>query len=423
VTAGLPDQPAATPAATPERADGATGYGYDAILLTGFGGPEGPDDVLPFLRNVTSGRGVPDERLAEVAEHYRALGGTSPINEQTRNLRDAVQAELVDRGIALPVLWGNRNWHPYLAETVKAARESGRHRLLGVTTSAYSSYSSCRQYREDFAAALLASESLGTVTIDKVRPYYDQPGFLEPFIDATVDVLRTALAARLDADDIEVVFTTHSLPSAMADASGSATFDEHGDGGAYRRQHLAACRAVMAGVGEQLTELPGEIRWQLAFQSRSGGPTVPWLEPDIGDALRALAADGRRAVIVVPIGFVSDHVEVIWDLDTEAARLAADLELSFWRVPTPGTDTRFVAGLVDLIAERLGRGLPHAPMVELPARPEFCAAGCCVNLSGPKPTTAGQDSVDDWTGLDVARQQLVGSGICARPSGTGDSSR
>jgi len=405
------DDTAATRVPIDDIVAGTVGYPYDAILLAGFGGPEGPDDVLPFLRNVTRGRGVPEDRLTEVARHYQVLGGLSPINEQTAALRDGLQDELIDRGIRLPVLWGNRNWEPYLADTVAAARDSGRTRLLALTTSAYSSYSSCRQYREDFAAALLDSRSLGGITIDKIRPYFDQPGFIEPFVDAAAHAVRSALAARIGIQDVEVVFTTHSIPAAMADSSGSPELSDSGDGGAYVAQHLAACRTVMDGVAEQLRDVPGEVRWQLAYQSRSGSPQTPWLEPDIAEVLRLAAADGHRAVIVAPIGFVSDHVEVIWDLDTEAAEIAGDLGLGFWRLPTPGTDPRFVAGLADLIAERLGRGLQHSQIVGLPPRPDFCAARCCPNLRGPKPTTAGQDSAADWSGTGAAVELLAASGI------------
>lgn len=383
---------------------------YDGVLIAGFGGPEGQDDVMPFLRNVTRGRGIPDERLEEVAHHYRTLGGTSPINAQTRALRDALQDELTDRNIHLAVLWGNRNWHPFMAETIDAARDSGRLRLLAVATSAYSSYSGCRQYREDFGGALLATDAVGQVRIDKIRPYYDQPGFLEPFADATSAAVRSALDAGFAPDELEIVFTTHSVPDSMADSSGSATLGDHGDGGAYVAQHRAACGYVV----DRLVRDNGflsDVGWQLAYQSRSGAPSTPWLDPDINDVLRALATAGRRAVIVVPIGFVSDHVEVIWDLDTEAAETAADLGLAFWRVPTPGVDPRFVSGLADLVAERLGRGLPHEALLALPVRPDFCAPGCCVNARTTKPTTAGQDSARDWAGTDVPTERLVASGI------------
>ena len=369
--------------------------GYDAILLAGFGGPEGQDDVLPFLRNVTRGRGIPDERLEEVATHYRAMGGISPINNQNRELLDALRTELADRSIALPVFWGNRNWDPYLADTVTEAKQQGRVRLLAIATSAYSSYSSCRQYRENFAQALIDTDSVGTVTIDKIQPYFDQPGFLDPFVDATAKAVRQAIDAGFTPDEIEVVFCTHSIPDSMADTSGSATLGDHQRGGAYVTQHLAAGQYVIDRIVADSAFLQG-IRWQLAYQSRSGAPSTPWLEPDINDVLTGLAADGRRAVICVPIGFVSDHMEVIWDLDTEAAQTAADLDLAFWRVPTPGVDPRFVTGLIDLVAARLGRGLPRESVLSVQTRPNFCAPGCCVNARGVRPTTGGQDSADDW---------------------------
>ena len=279
--------------------------GYDAVLLAGFGGPEGPDDVMRFLRNVTRGRGIPEERLVEVSHHYQALGGSSPINEQNRLLRAALEAELTRRGISLPVLWGNRNWAPYLADTITAAHADGQRRLLGVATSAYSSYSSCRQYREDFGLALSGTGLVGSVRIDKVRPYFDRPGFRLPFAEGTVDAARRAIAAGLDIADLEIVFTTHSIPVTMADTSGSAELDDHRPGGAYVTQHLAVARAVIEHVTAELGSSPS---WQLAYQSRSGPPSMPWLDPDINDVIDDLAAAGRRGVVVVPIGFVSDHV-------------------------------------------------------------------------------------------------------------------
>ncbi len=371
---------------------GRPGSAYDAVLLTGFGGPEGPDDVMPFLRNVTRGRGIPEERLVEVAEHYLTLGGVSPINAQNRTLRAALQDELQRRDIILPVLWGNRNWQPYLADEVAAADRAGMRRLLGVATSAYSSYSSCRQYREDFAAALIDADVVDKVTVDKVRPYFDQTGFLVPFAEGTRDAVAALVAAGIESPQIEVVFTTHSIPTGMADSSGSAELGEHGNGGAYVAQHLIACRFVADRLHTEYPELP----WQLAYQSRSGPPQMPWLEPDVNDVIAGLPRVGRRAVVVVPIGFVSDHVEVIWDLDTEAAQTAAEHGLAFARVPTPGADPRFVSTLADLVIERLtGDAAPDSPTGAEP-RPDFCAAGCCRNLRAVKPTTAGVDSDSDW---------------------------
>lgn len=406
--------------------------GYDAVLLAGFGGPEGPDDVMPFLRNVTRGRGIPEERLVEVSHHYLALGGSSPINEQNRLLQRALQTELDRRGVTVPVLWGNRNWAPYLADVIAGAASDGYVRLLGVATSAYSSYSSCRQYREDFGMALSATGLVGSVRIDKVRPYFDRPGFRAPFADGTVAAVRGAMDAGIDITDVEVVFTTHSIPLTMADTSGSAELDDHRPGGAYVTQHLAVANAVMDHLRGELGESP---TWQLAYQSRSGPPSMPWLDPDINDVIDDLAAAGRRSVVVVPIGFVSDHVEVVWDLDNEAAETAARHGMHFVRVRTPGVDPRFVAGLADLITERLDSEPVHAqgegtaskgrandgqgaagPVVDngLPGatrRPDFCASRCCANSRVTKPTTAAVDSAADWSDLNVDPALLVASGI------------
>ncbi len=378
---------------------------YDGVLLAGFGGPEGPDDVLPFLRNVTRGRGVPEQRLHEVAEHYLALGGVSPINEQNRALRAALEAELRRRGVDIPVLWGNRNWSPYLSDTVRTAHRAGLRSLLGVATSAYSSYSSCRQYREDFAAALLDADLLGRLRIDKLRPYCDHPGFLGAFADGVAVAGRDAAASGLSGDEVTVVFTTHSIPLTMADASGAPDEDR-----LYVEQHLAACREVVRLAGSRLG---GEPRWQLAYQSRSGPAQIPWLEPDVNDVIDALADSGTRGVIVVPIGFVSDHVEVIWDLDTEAARTAAGRGLWFRRVATPGVHPGFVAGLVELIMERLGGASERATSATaLPIRPDACPVGCCRPRT-IRPTTAGADSGADWRDTGVDPAMLAASGITA----------
>lgn len=388
--------------------------GYDAVLLAGFGGPEGPDDVMPFLRNVTRGRGIPDERLVEVSHHYQALGGRSPINEQCRALQSALQAEL-----DLPVLWGNRNWAPYVADVVRDAQQAGQVRLLGVATSAYSSYSSCRQYREDFGMALQSTDLIGSVRIDKVRPYFDLPGFRAPFVEGTVAALRDAAAAGVDVGDLEIVFTTHSIPTTMADSCGSASLGDHGDGGAYVAQHLAVAAAVIEEVAATVGAVPA---WQLGYQSRSGPPSVPWLEPDVNDVITALAAAGRRGVVVVPIGFVSDHVEVIWDLDREAADTAREAGLFFARVGTPGTDHRFVADLAAVIRQRLAAaedtdntdtdtGSRFPGLTGVIRRPDLCASRCCVNARVTRPTTAAVDSAIDWRGLAVDPDRLAASGI------------
>jgi len=391
--------------------DGPPMLRYDAVLLAGFGGPEGPDEVMPFLRNVTRGRGIPDERLVEVSHHYLALGGTSPINAQNRSLRAALETELRRRGVNLPVLWGNRNWAPFLSDVIVAASDAGRLRLLGLATSAYSSYSSCRQYREDFGMALQSTGLVGKVRIDKVRPYFDRPGFIQPFIDGATTALRDAVAAGIAPDDLEIVFTTHSIPSAMAATAGSAVLGDNTDNGAYVDQHLAVCTVVADSLSNSFGTA---INWQLAYQSRSGPPSMPWLEPDVNDVIAGIAGAGRKAVVVVPVGFVSDHVEVVWDLDNEAKETAASQGLWFRRVSTPGTDPRFVSALVDLLVDRLkpGSSPPDRPSpTGLPARPDFCAAGCCANLRGVKPTTAGQDSAADWPLVGPDAAVLAGSGL------------
>lgn len=390
---------------------GARTLEYDAVLLAGFGGPEGPDDVMPFLRNVTRGRGIPDERLVEVSHHYLALGGSSPINEQNRNLRAALETELRARGVELPVLWGNRNWDPFVSDVITGAAARGQVRLLGLATSAYSSYSGCRQYREDFGLALASTGLVGTVRIDKVRPYYDRPGFLAPFIDDTRTAVQEALSAGLALGEIEVVFTTHSIPMTMATSAGSDALGDHDGTGAYVNQHLAVCRVIM---GELSTWFGSTVSWQLAYQSRSGPPSMPWLEPDINDVIRTLGAQGRRGVVVAPVGFISDHVEVVWDLDNEAMETAAASGIWFRRVATPGTDPRFVSALVDLLMDRLEPGLAPAGRTSptgLPPRPDFCAVGCCRNARGAKPTTAAQDSAADWQELGVDPGALIASGI------------
>jgi ferrochelatase len=383
----------------------ASAPGWDAVLLAGFGGPEAPDDVMPFLRNVTRGRGVPEERLIEVSHHYAALGGVSPINAQNRALREALEQELSRRGIDLPVLWGNRNWAPYITDVVQQAYRDGRPRLLGVATSAYSSYSSCRQYREDFGKALQTTDLVGEVRIDKVRLYYNHPGFLLPFVDGVVTAIAQAATAGLAVDDLEIVFTTHSIPVIMAESSGPAGTPAPG---AYVSQHLAGSQFVIDAAQQRLGA-GATLSWQLAYQSRSGPPQMPWLEPDINDVIAELAAAGRRGIVVVPIGFVSDHVEVVWDLDNEALETATAHGLFFARVPTPGTDPRFVSALADLVAERLDPSLPRAALTAGGPAPDRCGAGCCRNLRAVQPTTAAVDSADDWPEVD--RDRLLASGV------------
>lgn len=380
---------------------------YDAVLLVSFGGPEGQDDVLPFLRNVTRGRGIPDERLEEVAHHYRHFGGVSPINAQCRALRAALGEELTRRGLDLPVYWGNRNWDPYLADALREAHAAGHRRLLAVVTSAYSSYSSCRQYREDLAAALAETGLDGELEVHKVRQYFDHPGFVAPFVTGTRDAVRavlTELGAGAHASDVHVLFSTHSIPTPTALASGPPEADL-GPEGAYGAQHRAVAEVVMASLasGDQGIEAP----WSLVYQSRSGSPHSPWLEPDVNDAIRELAGQGVRGVVIVPLGFVSDHMEVLWDLDEEATETAREAGLAVARVPTPGVDPAFVAGLADLIGERHtihesgdgdegAAGGPSERPALTPLGPwyDVCRAGCCANPRGERPAVAGLPAGD-----------------------------
>ena len=360
------------------------GVAYDAILLAGFGGPEGQDDVIPFLRNVTAGRGIPDERLEEVAHHYRHYGGVSPINEHNRQLKAALEAELERRGIDLPVLWGNRNWDPYLKDAVQDAHDRGFRSVIALATSAYSSYSSCRQYREDFAMALEATGLHGELRIDKVRQFFDHPGFVTPFAEGVRDALATFAERGIPAARTRVLFATHSIPTGDALKSGPRDRD-FGDEGAYGAQHRAVAEHIM-------TALDAGVAWKLVYQSRSGPPTQPWLEPDVNDAIAALAGGPTRAVLVVPLGFVSDHMEVMWDLDNEALESCA--EQGFWavRTQTPGIDPAYVSGLVDLVLERRD-GVPaeeRPHLTDLGPWYDVCRPGCCENVRlGFKPAVSG----------------------------------
>ncbi|MGM7665788.1 ferrochelatase [Microbacterium sp. A93] len=374
--------PGATEAAQSGPEHATRPINYDAVLLSGFGGPEGQDDVLPFLRNVTRGRGIPDERLEEVAHHYRQFGGVSPINEQNRQLKRALQDALSQAGLDLPVYWGNRNWAPYLDEALAQAARDGVRTMIAIPTSAYSSYSSCRQYREDWADALEATGLQRTLQIDKVRQFFSHPGFIQPFIDGVREGVAEAVKEGHEFSRIEVLFSTHSIPTDDAARSGAGLFADV-DGGGYAAQHLAVAEDVIAKAA------PG-ISWQLVYQSRSGPPSQPWLEPDINDALEAL--QGRTAVLIVPVGFISDHMEVMWDLDTEARETAGRLGLWVTRTPTPGTNPDFVQALVDLVQERCS-GRPaqqRANATNIGPWFDVCRPGCCENPRlGFKPAIAG----------------------------------
>ncbi len=378
----------ATPAAASGPEHVTEPVAYDAILLAGFGGPEGQDDVIPFLRNVTRGRGIPEERLEEVAHHYRHFGGVSPINDQNRELKAALEAELASRGIDLPVLWGNRNWDPYIEDALREADERGFTKIIAIATSAYSSYSSCRQYREDFARVLAETGLEGTIQIDKVRQFFDHPGFVEPFIEGVtkaVEDIREKVPGIDPATEVRILFSTHSIPSSDAAKSGPAERG-FGEGGAYAAQHLAVAEVVSH-------EATGDtIGWDLVYQSRSGPPSMPWLEPDINDRIAELPALGIRAVIIVPLGFVSDHMEVLWDLDNEAMETSGENGLVAVRVPTPGTHAKYVKGLVDLVLERRD-GVPvdqRPALTTLGPWYDVCRPGCCENVRlGFKPAAAG----------------------------------
>ena len=344
---------------------------YDAVLLLSFGGPEKPDDVLPFLQNVTRGRGIPDERLKEVGEHYYKFGGRSPINDQNRALLAALTESFAELGLELPVYWGNRNWAPYLTDTVREMTQAGVRRAVVIVTSAYPSYSGCRQYRENLEDAVAKVEN--APVFDKLRHYANHPGFVGSFVESTAEAL-----SRLP-EGSAITYVTHSIPTAMNATSGP-------DGDGYVDWHVD----VAAEITAELERRTGVTRrTDLVYCSRSGPPHVPWLEPDVNDHLAELSAAGVPGVAVVPIGFVSDHMEVIYDLDTEAAETAGKLGLPMARAATPGTDPRFVTMLRDLVVERAGaeRGeQPDRPCVgKLGPAWDDCRHDCCPALRRPAP--------------------------------------
>jgi len=343
----------------------ATYHGYDALLLLSFGGPDGYDDVMPFLRNVTAGRNVPDERLAVVAAQYEMFGGRSPINEQNHALIDELTAEFDAHGIDLPIYYGNRNWDPYVADTVRQMRADGVERALVLATSAFSSYSGCRQYREDLerAADEVAADGRGVPELRKLRLYYNHPGFIDAVVDRIGDVHQPG--ARL-------VFTAHSIPNSMA------AWCEYES----QLREMSALVAERVGVGDG---------WDLCFQSRSGPPQVPWLEPDVNDHLEALAASGTTAVTLMPLGFVSDHMEVKFDLDHQAAETAERLNLSLRRAPSVGTHPAFVSGLRELVEEQIAGG--EVKWVgEAGPWPDSCPNGHCLPPSGTQSGRPGRPS-------------------------------
>lgn len=335
---------------------------YSAVLLASYGGPRRPEDVLPFMRNATAGRGVPDERLLEVSQHYQLFGGRSPINEQNEALRDALAAELRKRGCPRPVVIGNRNWTPFFAETISALHRDRHDRVVALTTAAYSCYSACRQYREDLAAVMDRAPGM---TIEKAGPYAERDGFISANVDALVTAVRT-LRARIGNGVMKVLFVTHSIPIAMNAASANGT-----PAARYDAQHIRVASRVTAKAESRLGE---RLSWELVYCSRSGSPRIPWLEPDVNDRLAELT--GVDGVVAAPIGFVSDHMEVAYDLDTQARESAAKAGFDYERAATAGVHPDFIATLADLLFEQaaMARGElapPDHPCLTEPAR-------CCL---------------------------------------------
>ena len=425
---------------------------YDAILLQSYGGPRRPEDVLPFMRNATAGRGVPDSRLLEVSGHYQGFGGASPINARNAELRDALQARLAERGSTLPIVVGNRNWHPFVSQALRELADAGARRVLALPTAAFGSYSGCRQYREDLAGAvaLLADGADGStgdgfeadaaarvggdgggpveLTVDKTRPYYNTPGLLQANVDAIVEAYGALAEQGVAAADARLVLVTHSIPLGMeaGSAPGEGAESTHGISGpteagprepgvaadlstevSYVAQHEALAAVLVPEVARRLGLETVEV--DLVYCSRSGPPQARWLEPDVNDHLEALAAghltDGRPVdrpggVVVAPFGFISDHMEVVFDLDTEAAQTARDLGMPYARAATVGTHPAFIDSLVDILFERAAaaRGEDVRPDSTTGVGPfhTVCPDSCCRNGAGHpgRPAHHGTDSAD-----------------------------
>lgn len=333
---------------------------YDAILIVSFGGPDGREDVIPFLENVLRGKNVPRERMLQVAEHYHHFGGKSPINDQNRALIAALDRELKAHGPSLPIYWGNRNWHPLLTDTLCQMRADGIRRALAFATSAFGSYSGCRQYRENLERAQ-AEAGPGAPEIHKLRTFHNHPGFLEAVADGIRLALEQLPVERRDAAPI--VFTAHSIPLSMATTS------------PYVAQLQESCQLVC--------ELLRRPAGTLVYQSRSGPPTQPWLEPDIGDYIRQFNSEGGTDLVVAPIGFLSDHMEVVYDLDTEVAELCRELGVNLCRAPTVGVHPAFVAMIRELILERTASAKRRTLGAHGPAS-DCCVADCCLNPRQPR---------------------------------------
>jgi ferrochelatase len=329
---------------------------YDAILVVSFGGPESKEEVIPFLENVLRGRNIPRERMLTVAEHYYHFEGKSPINQQTRELIAALEAELENHGPKLPIYWGNRNWHPLLPETLRKMQQDGIRRALAFVTSAYSSYSACRQYREDIARAQ-SEVGAGAPEVDKLRSFFNHPAYVE----ATVERVRYALNA-VPADvrgDVQIVYLAHSIPVSMADTSD------------YVKQ-LEEVRRLVSGALDHHNDA-------LVYQSRSGAPGQPWLGPDILEYLRQVKVENlASAVVLAPISFISDHMEVLYDLDVEARQLCDSLALPMTRAKTVGVHPKFIGMIRELILERMNPGAERRALGVLGARADVCAEDCCL---------------------------------------------
>jgi ferrochelatase len=363
---------------------------YDAVLLVSFGGPEGPDDVLPFLRRVADGRAIPEARLEEVSRHYLAFGGVSPINARNRALVSALRAELDRRGVDVPIVWGNRNWHPFLDEALLGLARRGARRILMLPTSAYACYSGCRQYREDVEKALRRIDWTPPPVVERTRVYFDSPGFLEANAQAIVESFLRLASAGADLDRIDLALVTHSIPLAMERGSGEPDRPET----RYTAQHEALARVLVPEVARRLGLR--RIRYGLVFCSRSGPPHAPWLEPDVNEYMGRLAASGAQAVCCAPIGFVSDHMEVVYDLDVEAKATADGLGLAYDRAATAGTHPAFVSSLADLMLERaaVARGealdAPPVSITEIGPWHEECRPGACLEREGDVRVEAGR---------------------------------
>jgi ferrochelatase len=329
---------------------------YDALLIVSFGGPEKREDVIPFLENVLRGKPVPRERLLEVAEHYYHFGGVSPINSHVRELIAALQTELDKAGVSLPIYWGNRNWNPMLPDTLRQMADDGVKRALAFFTSAYSSYSGCRQYRENIQQAQ-AAVGPNAPAVDKIRVFYNHPDF----IAANVERVKLAISQLPpESGDPQIAFTAHSIPMGMADHCN------------YVAQLSETCRLIAAELG-----VPAD-RWKLVYQSRSGRPSDPWLEPDILDHVRELSNNGVRSLVIAPIGFLSDHIEILFDLDEQAREVCDELGMSMVRAATVGSHPRFIGMIRELIQERLQTGVERRAVGVCGPSHDVCPTDCCL---------------------------------------------